>query len=255
LGGLTSENHTCFKSLLLWAQLAAAHWRGNAFCLKEHRASLLRSGEPEYRLDEIALWRLSDLFTEEERAVIALSEAISEGAQPDQLEPVLREAKRVLGSEEIHKLSSAVLAVNEWIDLHSGKPVRVIVVEDNPDDQELLGRQLRKTVIGDHVLFLSEPKTALQLLGGPTAVALRQSLVALILDIHLPHMTGIELLRRIRAMEQWEQFPVIMMSTDKCSENVSACSDLNVMAFIEKPLTVASFAQAVAPLFHRSVQN
>jgi AhpD family alkylhydroperoxidase len=252
---LTSNPPLPFQTLLQWAQLAAANFRGDAFCIEEHRQALLQSGESEQRVDEIELWQLPNLFTETERAVIALSNAISEQADPTQLGATLQEAKLHLDPSEIQQLSSSVLAVNHWIDLHGTKPIRVLVVEDNQDDQELLNRQLQKTQIGDHVLFLSNPEVALQLLQGPNSVELRKTLLALIFDVHLPYMTGIELLRIIRSMESWELFPVVMMSTDQSPENIAACADLNVMAFIEKPLTVTSFASAVAPLFHRPVME
>jgi CheY-like chemotaxis protein len=248
---LISDNQTCLESLLLWAQLAAAHWRADAFCIDEHRSSLLRSGEPEDRVDKIGSWRIPGNFTEHERAVIALSEAISEGIEQSQLTTILRNAQELVGAKGIMEVSSAVLAVNQWIDLHGKNPMRVIVVEDNEDDQELLALQLRKTAIGDHVLFLSQPQSALQLLQGPLAQELRKTLLAIILDVHLPQMSGIELLRIIRSDKLWETFPVIMMTGDSSRQNVTACEALNVMAFVAKPLTITSFAGALAPLFHQ----
>ena len=58
---------------------------------------------------------------------------------------VLNDATQHFNTEEIQRLSTSVLAVNEWIDFHGKDPVRVLVVEDNLDDQELLYRQLKKT--------------------------------------------------------------------------------------------------------------
>jgi CheY-like chemotaxis protein len=252
---LINKNPTCFQTIQLWGQLAAASYRGNIFCIEEHRRALILSGEPEKRVDKIRFWTLPNLFTKAERAAIAFSEAISNRAYTNQLEDALEDVGQYFEPMEVQELSSSVLAVNQWIDLHESKPVRVIVVEDNKDDQELLNRELRKTEIGDHVLFLSNPKSVLQLLNGPDEAEVKKSLLAFVFDINLPEMTGIELLRKIRSMESWEHFPVIMMSTDSRPDYISACTELNVMAFIEKPLTVSSFAGAIAPLFHQSVAH
>lgn len=130
--------------------------------------------------------------------------------------------------------------------------VRVLVIEDNPDDQELLHRQLRKTPLGDHVLFLTDPRRALALLRGPGAAELRKSLVALFLDIHLPYINGIELLRRIREIEDLEQLPVIVMTTNPHPDTLAACRELNVAYFAEKPVTLSHFSKVLADLFHQS---
>jgi AhpD family alkylhydroperoxidase len=129
----------------LWAQLAAARVRGDAFCVGEHRNALLKAGESEQRVDKIGFCKLPNLFSEVERAVIAFSETISVSGHADKLNADLMEVKRFFTPAEIQELSTSVLAVNEWIDIHDEKPVRVIVVEDNEDDQELLGRQLQKS--------------------------------------------------------------------------------------------------------------
>ncbi len=130
--------------------------------------------------------------------------------------------------------------------------VRVLVVEDNPDDQELLHLQLRKTPLGDHVLFLNDPRRALSLLKGPAGAELRQGLVALFLDVNLPYINGIELLRRIREIEELDQLPVIVMTTDPHPDTLAACRELNVAYFAEKPVTFSHFSKVLADLFHQS---
>jgi CheY-like chemotaxis protein len=130
-------------------------------------------------------------------------------------------------------------------------PIRVLVVEDNPNDQELLRHQLRKTPLGDHVLFFSDPRKALALLRNADSAALREGLVALFLDINLPHMNGIELLRRVRQIEGLNDLPVIAMTTDPRPETLAACKELNVAFVAEKPVTVFQFSKVLADLFHQ----
>jgi CheY-like chemotaxis protein len=129
--------------------------------------------------------------------------------------------------------------------------VRVLIVEDNLDDQELLQRQLRKARIGN-VLFLSDPKKAMEWLQGANGEKLRSELVALFLDVDLPHMTGIELLKMIRLMEGMENLPVMVMTSSARPETIAACHELRVRAFVEKPVTFHDFSKVIAPLFHQS---
>ncbi len=130
-------------------------------------------------------------------------------------------------------------------------PIRVLVVEDNPNDQELLRHQLRKTPLGEHVLFFSDPRKALALLRDPHSVPLRNGLVALFLDIHLPYMSGIELLRRVRQIEGLDDLPVIAMTIDPHPDTVAACKELNVSYIAEKPVTLSQFSKVLADLFHQ----
>lgn len=130
-------------------------------------------------------------------------------------------------------------------------PIRVLVVEDSLNDQELLHHQLLKTPLGDHVLFFTDPRKALSALRDPDATSLREGLVALFIDVNLPHMNGIELLRRIRPLEGMGHVPVIVMTTDPHPDTLAACKELNVAYFAEKPVTFTHFSKVLADLFYR----
>ena len=128
--------------------------------------------------------------------------------------------------------------------------VRVLVVEDNPDDQELLHYELKKTAVGKHVLCLSDPRRALDLLSGEHAAEFKRHLIAIFLDVRLPHMSGIELLELIRKMDGMEKFPIIVMTASPPPETVAACQKFQVMALLEKPVTFDKFSKAIANIFH-----
>ena len=133
----------------------------------------------------------------------------------------------------------------------SSVPIRVLVVEDNPNDQELLRHQLRKTPLGDHILFLSDPRKALTLLTGPDSAPLRLALVALFLDVNLPYMSGIDLLRKLRKVERLDAIPVIVMTSSPHPDTLAACKELDVAYVAEKPVTVSQFSKVLADLFHQ----
>lgn len=136
----------------------------------------------------------------------------------------------------------------------SPQPTRVLVVEDSLDDQEFLYRQLRKTPLGENVLFVSDPRKALDLLQNEDGPRFRQELVVIFLDIHLPFMSGLDLLRIIRETEGMKDFPVIIMTALPTPETIAACTELKARAFVEKPVTFSHFSKVIADLFHSPME-
>lgn len=139
--------------------------------------------------------------------------------------------------------------------LSSGAPIRILVVEDNADDQELLRRLLQKVQVVQNILFLSDPVQALDLLSRSYSHAFNRELIAIFLDIHLPQMTGIELLRKIRQMPDMKDFPVIMMTASSDPKNLEECQQLRVASYIEKPVTLHSFSMAIANIFPHGIRG
>ena len=129
-------------------------------------------------------------------------------------------------------------------------PVRVLVIEDNPDDRELLLRQLRKSGMDNHVKFISNGKEALDFLLTPRAVPLCNALIAIFLDLKLPALSGIELLRRLRTREELLAVPVIVMTSSNNPDDLEECRRLKVTNYVSKPVTFTSFSKAVADVFH-----
>jgi CheY-like chemotaxis protein len=128
--------------------------------------------------------------------------------------------------------------------------VRVLVVEDNADDRELLLRQLRKSGMDTHVKFISNGQEALDFLSRPGEVFLADELIAIFLDLRLPSLSGIELLRRLRRQEHLRDLPVIVMTSSNDPNDLEECRRLKVTNYVSKPVTFTSFSKAVADVFH-----
>jgi two-component system, response regulator len=128
-------------------------------------------------------------------------------------------------------------------------PVKVLVIEDNPDDRELLLRQLRKSGLGDHVKFISDGKEALDFLTGPKAPP-PDDLIVILLDLRLPSLSGLELLRHLRSRPQFQSVPVTVMTSSNDPKDLEECRRLNVAHYVNKPVTFSSFSKAVADVFH-----
>jgi CheY-like chemotaxis protein len=128
--------------------------------------------------------------------------------------------------------------------------VRVLVVEDNEDDRELLLRQLRKSGMDNHVKFISNGQEALDFLVGPRISSLASELIAVFLDLKLPAISGLELLRQLRLRDEFQNLPVIVMTSSNDPKDLEECNRLKVTNYVTKPVTFTSFSKAVADVFH-----
>ncbi len=128
--------------------------------------------------------------------------------------------------------------------------VRVVVVEDNDDDRDLLVRQLRKAGIDSHVKFFTAGGEALDFLGKLPPAPPFTDLIAIFLDLKLPGISGVEVLRGIRGLPRVSSVPVIIMTSSLDPKDFEACQALKVAAFVPKPITFESFSKAITGLPH-----
>jgi CheY-like chemotaxis protein len=134
--------------------------------------------------------------------------------------------------------------------MQDAQSIRVLVFEENPLDQDLLRQELQKSDVGQRVLFLSDPQAVLELLRGPDAASFKRDLIAIFLDVDLPQVSGMELLTLIRATDGMETFPVMVMTTSPAAQTVAACRKHRVTALMAKPVSLRSFSNTLADLFH-----
>jgi two-component system, response regulator len=120
----------------------------------------------------------------------------------------------------------------------------ILLVEDNPDDAELTLRALKKSKILNDVIVAHDGAEAIDLLVPSDG---KQGLDAalVLLDLKLPRMDGIEVLRRLRANQRTRLLPVIILTTSREQEDLvnSYCSGCN--SYIRKPVDFVEFMTAV----------
>jgi two-component system response regulator len=116
----------------------------------------------------------------------------------------------------------------------------ILIVEDNADDSFLLTRQLARAHLTKEVQVIGDGADAWELLR--TRV---DSPEVVFLDLNLPRLSGIDLLRKIRADHRLQNTSVIVMTGSVDTKDVEICTELGVAAYLPKPVTLETFAKII----------
>ena len=122
----------------------------------------------------------------------------------------------------------------------------ILVVEDDPDHAQLIHRILLDCHFSQ-VTIATTGRAAMEALAGISnngEEAVFPSLV--LLDLYLPDMSGLEVLRQIRARDQWQTIPVVMLSSEQQESRVADCLEAGANAFVTKSPHYGQFRESVA---------
>ncbi len=129
--------------------------------------------------------------------------------------------------------------------------VDVLLVEDNPQHVELTLRALKKHHLANNVLVAKDGEEALEFIFGTGSYAHRQvenCPKMVLLDLKLPKVDGLEVLRRIKSDEHTKIIPVVVLTTSAQEQDVVETYKLGVNSYIVKPCNFEKFVQAVSEL-------
>ncbi|MBS2040644.1 response regulator [bacterium] len=127
----------------------------------------------------------------------------------------------------------------------------ILLVEDNPDDEELTIRALKKNNIGNTVVVARDGEAALNYLLGQGPYAGRDVLdlpQVVLLDLNLPKVNGLEVLRRVRADERTRLLPVVVLTSSREDEDMIKSYSSGANSYVRKPVDFAQFTEAVRTL-------
>ncbi len=124
----------------------------------------------------------------------------------------------------------------------------ILLAEDNPDDEALTLRALKKNNITNEVVVARDGAEALDFIFGTSKYAGRDihdwpSMV--LLDLKLPKVNGLEVLRKIRADERTHGIPVVILTSSKEEQDVAEGYGLGVNSYVRKPVDFTQFLDAV----------
>jgi len=130
-------------------------------------------------------------------------------------------------------------------------PLDILLVEDNPHDAELTIRTLSKHHLSNHLLLVADGQAALDFLFGTGAHAgrdCRQLPKVVLLDLKLPKLDGLEVLRQLRADERTRQLPVVVLTSSREDCDVIRAYQLGANSYIVKPVDFERFSETVSQI-------
>jgi len=129
--------------------------------------------------------------------------------------------------------------------------VEILLVEDNTHDAEMTIRALRKVNLANNLIRLKDGEEALDFLfarGQFQDRDLMNKPKVILLDIKMPKIDGIEVLRQIKSNEVTSMIPVVIMTSSKEEQDIVTSYKLGVNSYVVKPVDFEGFAKAVSEL-------
>ncbi len=126
-----------------------------------------------------------------------------------------------------------------------GRPVEILLIEDNPGDVELAREGLRECKIRNNLHAVGDGVEASAFLHRKGAYASRPRPDLIILDLNLPKRDGRDLLREIKEDEELKRIPVVILTTSSAEEDILRSYSLHANCYVTKPLGLDQFLQVV----------
>lgn len=131
------------------------------------------------------------------------------------------------------------------------KEVEILLVEDNPTDAELAIRALKKSNLANSMVWVKDGAEALDFVfaqGAYSARSVSNGPKVILLDLRLPKVDGMEVLRRVKQDERTRTIPVVVLTSSKEDRDVAESYQLGVNSYISKPVEFDEFAKTVSEL-------
>jgi len=135
--------------------------------------------------------------------------------------------------------------------MNTTNEVEILLVEDNPRDAEMAMRELRKRNLANKLVWVKDGAEALDFIFGPKAqrgAKLSGHPQAILLDLKLPKVDGLEVLRRLKSDSAAKTIPVVMLTSSREEQDIVRSYELGVNSYIVKPVNFDKFSAAVAQL-------
>lgn len=119
----------------------------------------------------------------------------------------------------------------------------ILLVEDNPDDERLTIRALKRGNLLNEIVVARNGEEALRLLASLEVLP-----CVVLLDLKLPKVDGLEVLRQIRESEQTRLLPVVVLTSSSEDKDIIDSYDLGANSYVRKPVAFEAFSEAVRQL-------
>ena len=129
------------------------------------------------------------------------------------------------------------------------RPITILLVEDDPGDQKLIKNSLQQQKLGNEIFISESGEEALEYLAGSKAgnpECPRPELI--LLDLNMPGMGGKEFLKHIKADDELDTIPVVVLTTSDSEQDILESYKLHAGGYVKKPVTLAGFEQVMREL-------
>ena len=127
----------------------------------------------------------------------------------------------------------------------------ILLVEDNPDDEALTLRAFKRQKLANEIIVARDGQEALEFLRGTGQYSARDIGMlpqVILLDLKLPKIDGLEVLRAIRVEEHTKRVPVVILTSSSEEQDVVASYDLGANSYVRKPVDFEQFMEAARHL-------
>ena len=128
--------------------------------------------------------------------------------------------------------------------------VKIVMIEDDEGHARLIEKNIRRAGVNNEILPFGNGTEAVKFLFGAdgTAVSNRGRAMLIMLDLNLPDMSGVDILKRVKENEHLKRTPVVVLTTTDDEREIKRCYDLGANVYITKPVNYDSFANAIRQL-------
>lgn len=123
--------------------------------------------------------------------------------------------------------------------------VDIYIVDDDPGHVRLIEKNLHRSGIPNVITVFNDGESVLNHITDP---ALVRGPILIILDLNMPGISGIQVLRQLKRCEDTKRIPVIVLTTSSDSEEIQHCYDLGCNLFMTKPIRYSKFAEHIKTL-------
>ncbi|EKS28462.1 MAG: response regulator [Afipia felis] len=131
-----------------------------------------------------------------------------------------------------------------------GNPVKIVMIEDDEGHARLIERNIRRSGVNNDIIPFPNGTEAVNYLFGAdgTADQHKGQALLILLDLNLPDMTGIDILKRVKDNATLKSAPVVVLTTTDDAQEIKRCYELGCNVYITKPVNYENFANAIRQL-------